>query len=479
MWWGRCSGIFASTYLLGLGLVLGVALCPVNSHASTLSLERAINLALTENRELLRAETLLEKSQADVDATSAAFDTRVKPLFSLQRIGGEQIKNYGISASKAFETGTSINVSATRGDTLLPNGVVIVQPAESVSISQPLFRNAGTVANEASEHSAQSAALTARRQYAQLRQDLVISVVNGYTDLFRLQQQVKVDELALMHATELVRLTGAYELVGRSKRLDTLRAEFDHDQAEATLDADRQRLKSAQADFAELLGYPATSVFITEPAGWADYSGLELDAAVHVALINRLDYAQALQDYSDSLNNVAVAKNLLLPEVDLTVGYQRFSQSPLPGSTVPAGGGVFVGVSGSATADEPQARATVRKSLADRSAALDTVHIVEAKIAREVQQSISGYQQARTENSIAERAAHSAEARLRLAQELFHLGRADSFAVSDAEQAYVTSEAMLLNANAAVTRAAYQLSATLGTLLTAPDDVLPAVDHTP
>jgi outer membrane protein len=341
-----------------------------------------------------------------------------------------------------------------------------------------LFRNADTVTNESVEHAAQSAALTARRRFAQLRQNLVINVVNSYTELFRLQQQVKVDELALLHATELVRLTSAYELVGRSKRLDTLRAQFDHDQAEATLDADRQRLTSAQADFAELLGYPPTSVFITQPAGWADYSGLDLDSAIHVALTNRLDYAQALQDYTDSTNNLAVANNQLLPEIDLTVGYQRYSQSPLPGSSIPAGGGLFVGVSGSAT-DEPQAQAVVRKSLADRGAALDTIHIVEAQIAREVQQSISGYQQARTENSIAERAAHGADARLRLAQELFHLGRADSFAVSDAEQAYVVAESALLNANAAVTRAGYQLSATLGTLLTAPPDVKPAVPDTP
>ncbi|MGH8371645.1 MAG: TolC family protein [Gammaproteobacteria bacterium] len=479
MLWGRGSGKSTSICMIGVGLAIGFTLYAGAIQASTLSLERAINLALTENRELLRAATLLDKSQADVDATNAAFDTHVQPLFSMQRIGGEQIKNYGVSASREFETGTAINVSATRGDTLLPNGVVVVQPAVSVSISQPLFRNAGTTVNEATEHYAESAAQTARRQYAQLRQNLVIAVVNSYTELFRLQQQVKVDELALQHATELVRLTGAYELVGRSKRLDTLRAEFDHDQAEATLDADRQRLTSAQADFAELLGYPPTSVFITEPAGWADYSGLELDAAVHVALSNRLDYAQALQDYADSANSLAVAQNQLLPEVDLTVGYQRFSQSPLPGSTIPAGGGVFVGVSGSATADEPQARAAVRKSLADRGAALDTIHIVEAQISRQVQQGISGYQQARTENAIAERAAHGAEARLRLARELFHLGRADSFAVSDAEQAYVVSQATLLNANAAVTRAGYQLSATLGTLLTSPDDVRPAAAQQP
>ncbi len=86
---------------------------------------------------------------------------------------------------------------------------------------------------------------------------------------------------------------------------------------------------------------------------------------------------------------------------------------------------------------------------------------------------MSGYQQARTENDIAARASAGADARLRLARELFHMGRADSFAVADAEQAYVQSQVTLLNANAEVTRASYRLSLVLGTLLAPPDDLKP------
>lgn len=457
--------------------LLALAMCATLAHASDMTLERAIDLALTQNRDLKRAQTLLDDSAADVEAAAAQFDLHVQPLLSVERIGGEEIKNYGLEADKRFQTGTSLNATVTRGDTILPNGVVEVQPAVSVSITQPLFRNLGPQANEANEHNAESAAMTARRQYEVLRQNLVTQVVESYTELFRLQQQIKVDELSLQQATELVRLSSAYELVGRAKHLDTLRATFQREEEEGALEADRQRLASAQSGFAELLGFPTTSVFVAQTSGWADYSGLQSDEAVKTALTNRLDYAQALQDYADAGRNLDLARNQLLPEVDLTVGYQRFSQSPIPGSSIPAGGGVFVGLSGKSPLQDPQARAQARKSQAGRTAALENISIVEAQISRDVQQSVTGYQQARVENDIATRASAGADARLRLARELFHMGRADSFAVADAEQSYVQAQATLLNANAEVTRAAYHLSQSLGTLLAPPDDLKPTAQE--
>jgi outer membrane protein TolC len=454
-------------------LPLALALCATLAHASDMTLERAIDLALTQNRDLQRAQTLLDDSAADMEAASSQFDFHVQPLLSVQRIGNEQLKNYGLAVSKEFEMGTTLNASATRGDTVLPDGVVMVQPAVSVSITQPLFRNLGAARNTAHERDAESMAVTARRRYEEMRQQLVTTVVDRYTELFRLQQQIKVDELDVQHSTELVRLTSAYELVGRSKHLDTLRAAFQRVHAEGLLSADGQRLVSAQADFADLLGFPTTSVFIAQATGWADFSGLDLDAATQTALQNRLDYAQALQDYADASRDLAAADNGLLPDIGMTVGYQRFNQTPLPGSSVPAGGGVFLGLSGNSVLQDPEAKAAARKGRTDREAARQNVGIVEAAISRDVEQGVSGYQQARTENDIAAHASAGADARLRLARELFHMGRTDSFAVADAEQAYVQSQAALLNANAEVTRASYRLSLALGTLLAPPDDLKP------
>ena len=454
--------------LTPLALALAVA-----AGAADLSLEQAIGLALGQNRELLRAQTLLEQGRAEVDAASGAFDAVVSPLASLQSVGGQQVTTLGLAASKRFSLGTSVSASASWGDAVFSNGALLVQPAVSLSITQPLFRNAGTAVNLSGVRSAESAVVTARRRHEQLRQELVSLVVARFTELFRLQQQVKVDELSLRRATDLVHLNEAYLLAGRSKRLDTLRAGIKRDGAEAALGADRQREASAQADLAELLGVAQPSSVLAQPAGFADFRELEPGEALRSALTHRLDYAQALQDAREAARLVEVAGNQQLPEVDLTVGYQRFLDPPVPGGAIPSGGGVFVGLRGSGQGRSPAVRAALRGGEAAHKAALQNVRILEARIARDVEKSVGGYRQARTEYAIAERATASAEARRRLARMLFELGRTDSFSVADAEQGSVEAQAALLTSNAEVTRAGYRLSDTLGTLLEPPDDLKP------
>ena len=95
------------------------------------------------------------------------------------------------------------------------------------------------------------------------------------------------------------------------------------------------------------------------------------------------------------------------------------------------------------------------------------------QITREVQQGLYAYQEARSEDEIAEHAAADAQARLQLARELFHMGRADSFAVTDATEELVASQSTFLNAGTDVVRAGYKLSLVLGTLVASPDELKP------
>ena len=452
---------------------VALALCSAGVQAAEIPLDRAINLALTQNRQLIQAGSLLDISQADLDAADAGFDVQVVPAFTEQRVGNTVFKNYGVTVSEKLPTGGVVSLSSTRGDTLLPDGVLIVQPAVNLSLQQPLFKNAGSSIAMYPVHAAESKLVTAKRQYAQARQDLVSKVIEAYAELHELEQQLKLDALNVQQTTELSRITREYALVGRAKTLDAMRTDFQLDQTRGRLTADQQRLTSACANLAELMGMPPDSVFETESVAWLDYQTLDADQAVKVALGNRLDYAQAMQDYADTLQTLSVARNQTLPGVDITVGYQRYSSSPLPGSSVAAGGGAYVGLSSELGGSYTSEKAEVRKADAQRAAALEELDLMQEQITREVQQGLFAYQEARTENSIAEHAATDAEARLTLARELFHMGRADSFAVTDAAEAVVASQSASLSADADVVRAGYKLSLILGTLVSSPDELKP------
>ncbi|MHB8425220.1 MAG: TolC family protein [Gammaproteobacteria bacterium] len=443
------------------------------AEAAKLTLAHAINLALVQNRELIEAGTLLETSQADLDMANAEFDIQIQPEFTEQRVGGSEIKSYGVTISKKLATGGQINLTATRGDTLLPNGFLIVQPSFSLSLQQPLFKNAGSKVALNPVNVAKSALIDAKRKYAEAREDLVLRVVNAYVQLHELEQQVKLDKINVRQMTELSQITREYILVGRAKTLDALRTDFQLDETRAHLTADQQRLSSAQAGLAELLGMPSNSTFETATVAWPDYETLDPEQAVKVAFANRLNYAQAVQGYDDTVRALDVARNQTLPGINLTLGYQRYSSSPLPGNVISAGGGPYVSLSGDIGANYASEKAAVRKADAQREAALEQVEIVMEQITTEVQQNLYAYQEARTEYTIAKRAAADAEARLQLAQELFHMGRADSFAVTDASTALISAQSASLNADMEVVLAGYKLSQSLGTLLSPPDELKP------
>lgn len=454
-------------------LVMLIVLAAAFHSAGAMTLQTAINLALLQNKELMQTGILLTGSQADLDIADADFDVQVKPMFTEQRVAGTVLKNYGLALSKNLETGGQISISATRGDTILPNGVLIVQPAFSIALQQPLFRNAGSEASLNSVHTAESALIQARRKYAQARADLVLQVVNAYTQVNELQEQLKLDQLTVEQITELSRITQEYELVGRAKTLDVLRTNFQLDEAQSRLAADQQSYQAAQAALAVLLGMQPDTSIETQSVAWPDYQNLEPKEAVKVALSNRLDYAQAQQDYKDAARELDLAQNQLLPGVDLTLGYQRFSSSPLPGSSVSAGGGPIIGISSDIGVNYSAQKAAVRKAEAQVEAMQIHVELAKEQVTRDVEQNIYAYQQARAADSIADRAAADARARLQLARELFRMGRADSFAVTDAAAAVIAAQSAALNAYGEVVQAGYKLSATLGTLLSPSNSLKP------
>lgn len=446
-------------------LIVAVALAVTMSSVAAMSLQTAINLALLQNKELMQTGILLKSSQADLDIANSNFDLQVQPTFTEQRIGNTELKNYGLALSKKLETGGQVSISATRGDTILPNGVLIVQPAFSITLQQPLFRNAGTETTLDVVQTAESALLQARRKYAQAQASLVLQVVDAYTQVHKLEEQLKLDQLTVEQISELSRITEEYALVGRAKTLDVLRTKFQLDEAHSRVTADTQAYEAAQSALAELLGMQPSDAIETQAVAWPNYESLELNEAEQVALANRLDYAQAQQDYQDAARDLRVAQNQLLPGIDLTLGYQRYSSSPLPGGSVSAGGGAIIGVSSDIGVNYSAQKAAVRKAEAQLEATRIHVELVREEVSRDVEQDIYAYQLARTTDSIAEHAAADARARVQLARELFRMGRADSFDVTDAAGAVISAQSASLDANVQVIQAGYKLSAALGTLL--------------
>jgi len=445
--------------------------------AAEVDLQQAINYALTQNKSLVRAALDVDASRFGIDVTQAEFGLSIQPQASISGSQGDNGYSYGLVTSKKLITGTELTVGGVVDE--LPeelSGFGLRQGRRvQVAISQPIFRNFGRLVHGEGLLQANNALRTAQRQYELQKNDLVIGVVESYESLLRLQRQVESDAESFRRMDELHRVTMAHERLGKATRGDTLRVELLRGEAVARLEIARERLASTQQDFAELLGFRPDAEFQLSPVPVLAFELPEINEAVRIALRNRVDYAQALQDREDSLRNVQIARRSLLPDVKLTLGHEwRDEEFGVTDGLALDENVWFFRVSVGTDLNRAAERANVGSAALRQRSSTQLVEIIELSIARLVQQHLLAYRRALEELEIAKRNFGLASSRAELTRRLFELDRENNFSVTDAETAFIRSENLLFIARSESVNSGYRLMRALGTLVEAPASLKPA-----
>ena len=349
------------------------------------------------------------------------------------------------------------------------DGVGLRQRRFQVAISQPIFRNYGRLIHGEGLIQSNNDLKTAQRQYELQKNDLVISVVATYESLLRLQRQVDSETESFKRMDQLHLVTKAHELLGQTTRVDTLRVALLRGEAASRLEIAKERLSSTQYDFVDLLGLSLDAAFQLAPVPALVFEMPETGEAVQIALANRVDYAQVLQDLDDSLRNVSIARRRLLPAVRLTVGHDWLGEGESSSGALNLNDNVwFFRVSAGADLNPAVDRANLGQARLQARSSSELVEIIELSIARLVQQHLLAHRRARAELNIAKQNFELADSRAKLTRRLFELGREDNFSVTDAETAFVRSERRLFLAQSESVNSGYRLMRALGTLVESP-----------
>lgn len=236
-----------------------------------------------------------------------------------------------LSGTKLLPTGGSVTISSSGSIShtkLDGSRTEDSSLSGSVSISQPLLRGAGKGIAWEGLTQAERSAVYAARSYELFRQNFVIGVINQYYGLVSQKQglantvaQVENQEFALKQAKAL------YEL-RRGTQQDVLRAEQSfRDSQNALLDAE-QAYQVALDRFKIEMGLPIDVVFdVGEEIPEAELMEVDTESAVRAAMNNRLDLRTARDQLEDTERGLRIARNALLPGVDLTAGYSNSSDS--------------------------------------------------------------------------------------------------------------------------------------------------------
>jgi outer membrane protein TolC len=445
---------------------------PLTGYAEeAIDLPQAINYALTQNKELQRSALSIELGSLGIAGAEAEFGLSLRPEGAALGLteGGPNL-GYGLRASKKLVWGTEISVAGLESNT--PYNYH--RDGLQVEIRQPLFQNFGPLIHGEPLARAANAWRGARRKYEMQKADLVVKVVETYENILRLKQQVKSLQQSVHRMESLYRVTKAKEVLGRTTRIDSLRVDLLRGQALFQLETSREQLHSLQRDFAEFLGFPPETIFELKPTPAMDIKVPEPDQAVIIALGNRLDYAQVLQDYQDTVRGVRIAKRKLLPDVKLVARQEWYGDGASTTDARTIDKNIWLlGFSIDTDFNPTKVRIDLDQAQVQESSAKQTIIIAKISLAQQVNQILLAYKRVQAELKIAEQNFKLAESRSKLARRLFVLGRGENFPVTDAEEAYLLAERHWFSAQADATIANYKLFYVMGTLIEVPKELKP------
>ena len=459
----------------GIGIAwLRLAAPAPGAEAEALPLEAAIEQALAHNRELVRGALDLQGGRLALEqAQTAVRNVQLVPEGTAGAGSAGQEWRAGLRAEATGAYGTRVSAGAAARLVAVDAGADVRRGEVRVAVSQPLFRDFGPLVRNEPVAQASDSLLAARRAWERDRSALVVRVVELYEGLILLRHQIERDEAFAARMERLWALADARERQGRAARTEVLRMDLQRGEASARLEAERAQLEVQFKEFADLLGRNLDEEFRLTPPALLELEIPDAAAALAVALDERPDYAQALQDIETADRQLRLARRGLLPDVTLAATRSRFGE----GADWSAAGDLdqedwFAGLTADMNLDLRGARLAAARAGVDADSRRQMAEIVRSRLALEVDAALAAYRRTRTELDIAGRNRGLAANRAELARALFEAGRAGADPVSDAEADQIEAELKELAARRAASVAAYRLLHVLGTLMPVPPELL-------
>ena len=439
-----------------------------------LTLEDAIARALEHNRQLVKGALDLQGYRLAADrARETARGLRIVPEGSAGAGSDSETARAGLGAEATGAYGTRVAVAAAVQQIDVDEAPTRRRGEVRLEIDQPLFRNFGPLVHDEPIVVANETLLAARRTWERDRSALAVSVAELFENLIYLRHQIAGDEAFAERLERLYALADARERQGRATRTEVLRMDLQRGEAALRLETERAQLAVQFQEFAELLGLPLDTSFRLAPPDLLDLGESDPERALAVALDERPDVAQALQDVATADRQALLARRNLLPDLRLTARQTTFGE----GADWSDAGRFdqddwFVGLVADVDLNLRGARLDVARAELDAEARRQVADIVRNRLALEVNSAWSAYRRTRAALDLAARNRELAANRAELARALFAAGRASADSVSDAEADGRAAELGELGARRDASIAAYRLLHALGTLVPAPREIL-------
>ena len=458
-----CLSVF--TILLSVSCSLG-SVSSRNISSIEINLEKAINMALSYNRELLDFQDALTTSKYSLDSARADFMIQISPGARAGFSGSSNQKTVedlglGLKFFKRLPWGTELSATpnVNRTDNTYESSV-------NFSITQPLLRGFGRQQAMASVDSAKYSLRTARRNLMLAEIDTIIRTVQAVYDCVRLKEELRQNKESLRRLREHKESLLAKTRLGYSPSIDTYRVELELGQAEDAVVQSREALGDSLDDLKMILNIPMEkSVNVIAPLEFSPIS-IPFKDAINTAFKNRIEMKQAADDIREAKRQSAVAKRDTWPQLDLQVSYGRMGYGGAFSKSIGLDDHYWA-ISLVSTTDffRRKEKLAYRQSLLNVRTSVRRYSLIKDEIIRKVKNSIRSLERAWRQIKIQKGRIDSAKGKLELAKVKFRWGKANNFDLIEAEKELRGAQVAFITAVTSYIVGTYKLRKALGTLL--------------
>jgi outer membrane protein TolC len=317
----------------------------------------------------------------------------------------------------------------------------------SATFLRPLLRDAGFKTQTEALIQAERQLLYDLRDFTQFRKDFSVQIATAYYGVLGNRDTVRNNFLNLQSSRKNAERTRALAQEGRITQSDLGRLEQQELSAESAWINAIRSYRQALDNFKFQLGLTVDANIVLEDAELAalqiHHPEISVDDSIRVALAARLDYMNTKDQFDDSVRQVALAANLLKPQVDLAASVSVNSDPndntgfPLPDfDRYRWNTGLFIDPG----LDRKAERNAYRSALIARNRAARGVEQQEDQIKLDVRDSWRTLDQAKRNYEISEIGVKLAERRVEEQDLLAELGRAKAQDQVDAQNALIDSK---------------------------------------
>jgi outer membrane protein len=440
-----------------------------NTSKTSLSLSQAIDIALRKNRGIASSAYNAESTRYSIDAARAEFDLQLIPTGEATLEGGtvtdSDYVSVGMQFQKKLEYGTVVSIGPQVTRTYDSSSHYNTTDM-GVTVIQPLLRGAGKETATGNLQTAEAAYKTSLRNVYQTRVNTVLGTVSSYYEAVRQLEMLKLYEKMSERLKGHSAIARSKEKVGLSTPMDTYRAEIPLKETEDSIISASEAYQSAKNKLKLILALPQTTELeLIVPETFNDFN-LSLDDAIDTALKNRIELEQMNQDMAEAERNAEIAKQNILPDLNLVVKYGRYASSNAVNLPANLNHNRYslslqVGSDISRTAE----KAAYRQSLLNIKTLNVSLESKKEDISWEVRKQWLSLRESTKRIEIRKYQIKQGEEKLALAEVKFAHGMADNFDIIEAEKELQSARGNLLSAEIECAIGNYNLKAILGTLV--------------